>query len=184
MDGRGTRRLDGATVFGAGLVLLGVLALVVEYVPIPGLDLGHYGWPFLVVIAGLLFIAFAVTVAGASGLAVPGAIILMVGAVLAVQDLFDAFETWAYAWALVAPGGVGIGIALQGWIRRSRTEIRAGLRVLWAGVLLFVVFGIFFEGVIHLSHWDLGIYGRLLLPALLILLGVWLLVRRLLPARS
>lgn len=179
----GGRRFDGPLILGGGLVLLGVLGLLIEYVPIPGVDLGHYGWPFLIVVGGLLFMAFGAAVEGASGLAVPGGIVLMAGVVLAVQNFFDAFETWAYAWALVAPGGVGVGLIVQGWIRRSRGEVRAGLRVLWVGVILFLVFGLFFEGVIHLSNWDLGIFGKLLVPVALILLGAWLLVRRLLPAR-
>jgi len=42
---------------------------------------------------------------------IPGSIITIAGLVLAVQNTFDLFATWAYAWALVAPGGVGLGIA-------------------------------------------------------------------------
>lgn len=179
--GAGGRRLDGPAVLGGGLVLLGVLGLVIEYLPVPGLDLSHYGWPFLIILGGLLLIAFAAAVEGTSGLAVPGGIVLMAGLVLAVQNVFDAFQTWAYAWALVAPGGVGVGIITQGWIRGSRATVRAGLRVLWSGIVLFIVFGLFFEGVIHLSNWDLGIFGKILVPLLLILLGVWLLFRRMLP---
>jgi hypothetical protein len=178
----GRRRLDGPVVLGGGLVLLGLLGLFIEYVPLPGVDLGHYGWPFLIVLGGLLFMAFGAAVEGGSGLAVPGGIILMAGVVLAVQNFLDAFQTWAYAWALVAPGGVGLGIIVQGWIRHSRTLVRAGLRVMWAGIVLFIVFALFFEGIIHLSNWDLGVFGKLLVPLVLILLGVGLLVRRLLPA--
>lgn len=181
---QGRRRLDGPLVLGAGLVLIGALGLIVEYVPVPGLDLARYGWPFLIILSGLLFLAFAVAVEGTSGLAIPGGLVLMAGVVLAVQNFFDAFQTWAYAWTLVVPGGVGVGIVVQGWIRHSQAEVRAGVRVAWTGVVLFVVFAIFFEGVIHLSHLDLGIFGKILVPLLLILLGIWLLIRRTLPARA
>lgn len=183
VPGPARRRVDPGAAAGAALVLLGVLALVVEYVPVPGFDLGHYGWPLIIVVAGLLAIGFGAAVDGASGLAVPGGIVLMTGLVLTVQNTFDAFQTWAYAWALVAPGGVGVGIMAQGWIRRSRAQVRAGTRALWTGVLLFVVLGAFFEGVVHLSHWNLGPYGKLVVPVVLILAGVLLLSRRLASAR-
>ena len=181
LPGRARRRIEPGTAAGAALVLLGIFALAVEYLPVPGFDLGHYGWPLIVVVGGLLLIGFGAAVAGASGLAVPGGIVLMTGLVLTAQNALDAFQTWAYAWALVAPGGVGVGLIAQGWIRRSRVQVRAGARTLWTGLLLFVVLGAFFEGVVHLSHLDLGIYGKLVLPVALIVGGVLLIGRRLAP---
>ena len=50
------------------------------------------------------------------------------------------------------------------------------------GAAIFLVGAAFFEGVLHISGREFGFVGQVLLPALLIALGVWLLVRRALPA--
>jgi hypothetical protein len=173
-----SRRADGRTLLGLCLVVLGAVALVLQFIQPPAFDVWHYTWPVFVILAGVALLLIAVITERVSGLAIPGSIVLVTGLVLAVQNTFDAFQTWAYAWPLVAPGGVGAGLVAQGWVRRSRAQIRAGLRVALIGFWLFIAFGLFFEGVIHLSGWSLGPFGRALLPALLILAGVWLLVDR------
>jgi hypothetical protein len=71
----------------------------------------------------------------------------MVGLVLAVQNATDLYATWAYAWALVAPGGVGVGLVAYGFLSGQREVLRAGLPILGVGVALFLGFGLFFEGV-------------------------------------
>jgi hypothetical protein len=171
------RRIDGPVVLGAILVLLGALFLVGQLVPV-SFDLGHYGWPVFVILPGLAFLAFGLLLEGASGLVIPGCIITVTGIVLAVQNTFDLFATMAYTWALIAPGGVGLGIALQGVMRHSPEETRAGLRVATIGLVLFLVFGAFFEGMLHISGRDLGIVGKLGVPLLLIGAGIWLVVGR------
>jgi lipopolysaccharide export LptBFGC system permease protein LptF len=118
-----------------------------------------------------------------SGLCIPGAIVTMAGVVLAVQNTFDLYATWAYAWALVAPGGAGLGLFIQG-LTTGRPALRAaGLRTMGIGAALFLVGAAFFEGVLHLSGKEFGFVGQLVLPLLLIAAGAWLLVRRALPAR-
>jgi len=100
------RRIDGPVVLGAILVVLGALFLAGQLAPV-SFDVGHYGWPVVVILPGLAFLAFGLFLDGASGLVIPGSIITIAGLVLAVQNTFDLFATWAYAWALVAPGGYG-----------------------------------------------------------------------------
>ena len=177
------RRIDGPVVLGAILVVLGALFLAGQLAPV-SFDVGHYGWPVVVILPGLAFLAFGLFLDGASGLVIPGSIITIAGLVLAVQNTFDLFATWAYAWALVAPGGVGLGIALQGIVRHSPAETRAGLRVATVGLVLFLAFGAFFEGIIHISGRDLGIVGRFGVPLLLIGAGIWLVVNRAREPRS
>jgi len=121
------RRIDGLVVLGAILVVLGALFLAGQLAPV-SFDVGHYGWPVVVILPGLAFLAFGLFLDGASGLVIPGSIITIAGLVLAVQNTFDLFATWAYAWALVAPGGVGLGIALQGIVRHSPAETPASRR--------------------------------------------------------
>lgn len=172
------RHLQPARAAGAALLVLGLVALAVAYVPVPGLDLAHYGWPLIVVLAGLLLIGLGAALDGASGLALPGGVVTAAGLVLAAQTALGAYQTWAYAWPLVVPGGVGVGLLAQGLIRRSPRELRAGRRLLETALLLFAVLAAFFEGVIHLSHWDFGPYGRLVLPVALIAAGAALILRR------
>ncbi len=179
------RRAGGSLILGVLLVLVGAAYLVAQFVPRPfvELDLGHYGWPLFVILPGLVLLAVGVTNRAVSGLCIPGAIVTVAGVVLAVQNTFDLFATWAYAWALVAPGGVGLGLFLQG-ITTGQPALRAaGLRTMGIGAAIFLIGAAFFEGVIHVSGKELGFIGQLLLPLLLIVVGAWLLVRRALPAR-
>jgi hydrogenase/urease accessory protein HupE len=103
--------------------------------------------------------------------AIPGGIVTMVGVVLAVQSATGLWATWAYAWALVAPGGVGAGMLLYGIIAGQRDIARTGVPIVLTGLGLFLGFGLFFEGILHLSGPDLPVAE----PALavgLVLLGV------------
>ena len=183
MERRGN---PGSVALGAILVLVGAAYLATQYLPRPVLevDLGHYGWPVFVIVPGLVLLGFGLAAKGLSGLTVPGSIVTIVGLVLAVQNTFDLFATWAYAWALVAPGGVGLGLWLQGVVTRRPAQRAAGLRTMGLGLALFLVGAAFFEGVVHVSGREFGIVGQVLLPALLIAAGVWLLVRRAFPLRQ
>ncbi|HJW22128.1 MAG TPA: hypothetical protein VJ506_06860, partial [Candidatus Limnocylindrales bacterium] len=83
-------------------------------------------------------------------------IVSMVGLVLSVQAATGLWATWAYAWALVAPGGVGLAMAVYGLATGQRDFVRLGLPILGVGLGLFLAFGLFFEAVIHLN----GLQGR------------------------
>jgi hypothetical protein len=177
------RRASGSLILGLLLVLVGAAYLVGQYVPRPffQVDLGHYGWPLFVMVPGLALLAVGVTNRAVSGLCIPGTIVTMTGIVLAIQNTFDLFATWAYAWALVAPGGGGLGMFIQG-IASGQPGLRAaGLRTMGIGAAIFLVGAAFFEGVIHISGREFGFVGQLLLPLLLIAVGGWLLLRRALP---
>jgi hypothetical protein len=179
------RRASGSLILGLLLVLVGAAYLVAQLVPrqFVELDVGHYGWPLFVILPGLALLVVGATNRATSGLCIPGAIVTMAGVVLAIQNTFDLFATWAYAWALVAPGGVGLGLFVQG-ITIGQPSLRAaGLRTMGIGAAIFLVGAAFFEGVIHISGKELGFIGQLLLPLLLIVVGALLLLRRALPAR-
>jgi hypothetical protein len=177
------RRAGGSLILGLLLIVVGAAYLIGQYLPRPliPVDLGHYGWPIFVLVPGLVLLAAGASNRAASGLCIPGAVITMTGLVLAVQNTFDLFATWAYAWALVAPGGVGLGMLIQGIVTGQPGLRTAGVRTMGIGVAIFLVGAAFFEGVIHISGREFGFVGQLLLPALLIVVGVWLLVRRALP---
>jgi hypothetical protein len=160
----------GAIVLGIVLIVLGALTLAGRAFAV---DILGIGWPILVLAPGVALFAMGIAVGGPAGVAfaIPGGIVTMVGVVLAVQSATGLWATWAYAWALVAPGGVGAGMLLYGIIAGQRDIARTGVPIVLTGLGLFLGFGLFFEGILHLSGPDLPVAE----PALavgLVLLGV------------
>jgi hypothetical protein len=140
----------GTIVIGILLIVFGLLALGGQAL---GVDVVGTGWPLLIIGPGVALFAAAVAIGGPGGvaLAIPGAIVTMVGLVLAVQAATGLWATWAYAWALVAPGGIGLGLVAYGLLTGQATLARSGIPVLLTGLGLFFGFGLFFEGVLNLS---------------------------------
>ena len=164
----------GMMILGATLLGLGVLALIGRGL---GFDALELGWPLFVIAPGVMLFAMAVSVGGQPGsaVAVPAGILTMTGLVLAFQNATDLWATWAYAWALVAPGGVGVGLLMYGLVTGQRGFVRAGLPILAVGLALFLGFGIFFEGVIGLNGPAI-VGAESLLAGGLVVLGLVLLV--------
>lgn len=164
----------GAVAVGILLIVLGLAALVGRAISI---DPFSIGWPLFVLVPGLVMFATAVGIGGRAGiaLAIPGGIVSMVGLVLAVQAATGLWATWAYAWALVAPGGVGLAMAVYGLLTAQRDFVRVGLPVFGVGLALFLGFGLFFEAVIHLNGLQAGSWEPLLALGL-IALGVIIIV--------
>ncbi len=162
-----TRR--GTVLLGLALVILGGLALLGRFLDIDMLGLG---WPIFVIAPGIVLFAVGVAIGGKAGLglAIPGGIITMVGVVLSFQSATGLWGTWAYAWALVAPGGVGLAMVLYGLVTGQGDVARGGLPVLLTGIGLFIGFGLFFEGVLNLS--GLGGFAEPLLAVALVALGI------------
>jgi len=166
---------QAATIGGVVLVGLGVLFLVQQAL---GIDIGHLAWPIFVLLPGCaLLIAFAVGPRSAAGLAIPGCVITTVGLILAIQNTFDLWQTWAYAWALI-PASVGLGLRLQSERLGQPKAERVGTRLFEAFLLVFVVGFVFFELVLNLSGFTSGMLRTMVGPAVLILAGIYLLLRR------
>jgi hypothetical protein len=161
-------------VLGIVLLAIGGLALLGRLLSI---DLLGLGWPLFVLIPGIvLFVgAFAIGGRAGLGLAVPGGIVTMVGIVLSVQAATGLWATWAYAWALVAPGGVGLAFLVYGLLTGQPEVARTGTPILLTGLGLFLAFGLFFEGLLHLSGASLDL-AEPVLAAGLIVLGVLIVV--------
>jgi len=139
-----------ALVGGLILVIVGTLFLVGRVLDI---TLGANAWPLWIIVPGLAMLTGSLLIPprGGVGLAIPGAIVTMVGLVLWVQESYDLYETWAYAWALIAPTGPGLGMLIYGLARGDRELIGDGLRLALIGLGLFLGFALFFEGAIGLS---------------------------------
>ena len=175
-----TRR--GTIVLGLALVILGGLALLGRVFSI---DLLGLGWPIFVLAPGIALFAAGLAVGGRAGvgLAIPGGIVSMVGIVLSFQAATGLYATWAYAWALVAPGGVGVALVLYGLLTGQDDLVRNGVPVLLTGLGLFVAFGLFFEAVLHLSGDALPI-GEEILAGGLVILGAAILLMGVLGRRD
>lgn len=165
-----------ALIVGLALIALGLIFLFGQVFSI---SLGQYLWPFFIILPGLAFFAgMALGGKAAAPLAIPGSIITMTGLVLFFQNAFDLWASWAYAWALIFPTSVGLGLSILGQ-RISDPNLRqVGVRMAQVGVILFLVFGAFFEFIFYLSGARQGAAARLVWPVLLILLGLYLLFSR------
>lgn len=173
----------GALAVGVVLVVIGLAFLAFEQFKF---DFGRYGWPVYVIAPGvvLLLIGLAIPHEGGLGAAIPGGIITTVGLLLAYQEAAGAYASWAYAWALVAPGSVGLTLTLYGLLHRRMDLLDAGLRTMAVGLGLFVGFGLFFENVIGLDEGGSTTAIRSALPMLAVGLGVIIVIRNLLPQRA
>ena len=170
-----------------GTVFLGLLliAVVGAFLFLNVTDIDIEAWPLFVIVPGVVVFAAAFAVGGepGSGLAIAGSIVTTVGLILAFQEATDLYETWAYAWALVAPGAVGFGLVVYGALTRQPKLVAGGLPTLGVGLALFLGFAVFFEGFIGLSG-DRVPELRGLLPFGLVALGVVIVGGSLLGRRS
>jgi hypothetical protein len=170
----------GTAVLGAILVVVGIVFFVGQQLD---LDWGGEIWPFYVIAAGVVLAVFGLAQAGAAGLTIAGSIVTMVGLVLLYQAWFDHYESWAYAWPLVAPGGSGVGMLLHGTRFGNGKMVRDGLGQILVAAGIFVVGFVFFEGLIGISgnRWNLAEW---VLPAVIIGFGLIVLVRAFTSGRS
>jgi len=170
VSGGGSRRGGqvASLVFGAAFILFGLLLLAGQLLHINFLGLL---WPFFIIVPGVALFLAALLASGKGGepLAIFGSIITMVGAILLFQNVTGLWAMWAYAWALIAPTSIGLGLLLWGAVKGRQDKVKEGLNLAGTGLVIFLVAGAFFELVLGVSGFGLG---SLALPLLLIGLGV------------
>lgn len=173
-------------LIGAILILLGIAFLMVRFViSIFDFDLGHYTWPVFIIIPGVLMFLGAFILERQAGvtLAMFGGMVTMAGVILMIQNLFDLYATWAYAWALIAPTSMGLAKLLYGALRGLGDEVKNGLAMAGVGAVIFVAAGAFFELIIDLNGFGLNV-SWLCWPTLLIGGGIITLIVNLIPRRN
>ena len=172
----------GSLVGGLLLVMLGIFFLASEQLK---LDVGRYGWPLFVIAPGvfLLLVGLAIPHEGGLGAAIPGGIITTVGLILATQAATDTYASWAYAWALVAPGSVGATLSLYGLLHRRWDLLDAGLRTAAVGIGLFIGFGLFFENIVGIDEGSRNTALRNALPVMAVGLGIVIVIMNMIPRR-
>lgn len=165
-----TGRNVASLVIGTALVLLGALLFVSQ---VTSADLFGLLWPLFVILPGVALLAMSLSGGrGLGALAFPGAVATTVGLILLYQNLTGHWESWAYAWTLVAPTAVGIALMIYG-VREDKINVgRAGVTVAGVGLVLFLVLFAFFEFVVNISGRFGGVVGGVVGAVLLIAAGL------------
>src|ERR1700736_3349592 len=166
------RRVGSTVALGIVLVVLGLFALIVQFT---GFDAGG-GWPLFVVIPGLTLLLVGFLSLG-TGALIPGAILTVIGCILAYMNVSQDWPAWAFAWPLVAPGGVGLGIWLQGLRTHDAHMLRQGRVLMFVALLIFLIGFVIFGTIFRISEQDYGWFGKAALPGLLICIVIVFLAR-------
>ncbi|MCK7461786.1 MAG: hypothetical protein MZU84_06865 [Sphingobacterium sp.] len=128
-------------------------------------------WPFIIIAIGAVF--FVAMFAGGkntAAFAIPGSIVGGVGLVLLFQNITQHWDpclisgrSSSCSWALASTSWAGTA-AMTG-------QKKSGMGVMKVGLILFIIFGAFFELIF-------SSFNNLLFPILLILLGGYLILTR------
>ena len=172
---RKTRNVN--TILGVLLIVAGAAFLIGRLLDI---NVARLAWPLFIIVPGVAVYlgALALPQDPGKGFSAVGSIVTMVGLILLYQNTFDHFESWAYAWALVAPTSLGLGWIGYGLVHRNSETVGEGMSIAGVGLVMFLVAAAFFELVIGISGFRVA-WADNLWPVLLILLGVLLLARSL-----
>jgi hypothetical protein len=158
----------GALIGGAMLIGIGLLTLIGRF--IPSLDLGKL-WPlFIIAFGGLFFIAMFSMGKSGAGFAVPGTIISGIGLILLYQAITDKWQSMSYFWTLIV-FFVGLGVYIMGQYGEDVNQKKSGMKVMKVGIVLFIIFGLFFETLFSSLN-------SMIFPILLIVLGGYLVISR------
>lgn len=168
-------------VFGAILIAIGVLLLLSQLVDSQffRLNFGAIPWPMFQIVPGVAIAVFGLWLARQiPAITVLGVVITVTGLIFWFQQATGTYQTWAYAWALVAPTSIGLGLLLHGTVTRQQSLINLGINLTIIGLVLFGIGFSFFEFAINLSGLGDSLIGRLVGPVLLMVFGIYLLLRR------
>ncbi len=162
---------------GLGLLLILAGIFITAYQFIPGFKAlfdFQYSWPISIIAVGAALLAIGL-LSGAPDMAVPACIVAGTGAILYWQNLTGDFASWAYAWTLY-PGFAGLGVIIASLFKPgSRKKALEGLNSLFVSAVLFLVAASLFG--------PLKLFGPYW-PLLLILFGLYLIIRSLFKPKS
>ena len=126
-----------AVAGGILLILFGVLSLARQLFPEV---FDFISWPFYIIGLGLIFL-FTAILSRSGGFAIPGFILVGLGAIFYFQESSLGYASWSYMWALI-PGFVGLGLIFSGLIDRNvRGAAGGGLTLMLISLVLFFLFG-------------------------------------------
>jgi hypothetical protein len=170
-----TKRNSGTLIAGAILIAIGALSILGQV--FEGFHFWSFLWPLIVIaVGGMFFIGMFAGGKSLAGLAIPGSIISVIGLMMFLPNISNHWESWAYGWTVIL-FSVGLGVFIMGLYTQDAHRRQEGLRVMRVGAILFIIFVGFFEGLIFNAFRGTGIQPYIF-PALLILLGLYLVVVR------
>jgi hypothetical protein len=151
-------------VWGIILVMAGLMFLAFQLFPaITTL----FSWPWILLGIGAIFLLFGLATR-TGGLMIPAMILTTLGTIFLWQTATDNWESWSYIWTLL-PASVATGMLLGGLFDPGLRHARGvAIWMLAFSLLGFAIFG----GAFGLSPSILRFW-----PVLLILVGVWVLWR-------
>ena len=136
MGGKKVRALGLIWIVEAGAAVAGLIALRVLVPPL-------FSWALIVAGLGAMLLLSAV-LAGVPGLAIPGTILSVLGAILYGQNATGLWESWSYLWPLV-PGSVGLGLVLANALGLGgRAVRRTGWSLIGWHLVVAMTFALFF----------------------------------------
>lgn len=158
----------GALIGGAIMIVFGLLSLTGQL--FHALDWDFF-WPLILIGFGaLLFVMMFAGGKESTALAIPGSIVTGVGLILLFQSITHHWVSMSYFWILIILF-VGTGIYVMGWRADEEAQKQSGAKLMKIGLILFVVFGMFFEMLFSSDN-------NILFPAFLVVLGAYLVLSR------
>lgn len=171
--------LHGPVLLGVGLLILGIVLLVGELL---GFRFESIMWPFIFIIPGGVIFLSAVSSrdSHAEGLAILGSMMMALGIIFLLQQLFDMWASWAYAWALLAPTSIGVAQVIFGKQQNRASIVKNGKGLIEVGLTMFFIFFVFFELILNISGKNLIPAGLPAFPVALIVVGIFVILRTIL----
>jgi hypothetical protein len=173
-------------IVGVVLIMIGLFFMFSQFLKaVFNIRIGTYTWPLAVLLPGLLLylMAFITDEKTSKGLVVAGSLIGSLGLVLAFQNLTGLWASWAYAWSLIFPTGVGAGQMIYATLRGDSDLMEDGWGLFKVGGVIFLIGMVFFELVIGLSGFRFFGLRGFCFPALVIFAGLAIIAINLLPGR-
>lgn len=172
----------GSVALGGTLVVVGVVFLLGQAL---GINLGRLGWPLFVIVPGLALCALGLGARkSGEGLFILGSMVTTTGLILFYANVSQHWESWAYAWALIAPTSVGLGQIVYGAATGRGYLVLTGSRVATVGLSIFLVVGAFFELVLGIGGRGFGTSAGYVFSIALIALGGLMLLGNVLSSSS
>ncbi len=166
------QRRKSSLAAGLVLILIGIWFLAVRLVtPLQAWQIERFTWPLIVIMIGAAVLILGL-LSGSPTVGEPAFVIAGVGGLFYWQNTTGNWDSWRYVWALI-PGFYGLGMVVDGLLGGdTRRRVLRGAKSILVSAILFLIFGSFFGGLDILGpYW----------PILVIGVGVYMLVRALIP---